>query len=158
MEHLTKYLTAEGVLLDAEARDAAGLFQQFSQHLMRRNLITSAVAKNFEQALAAREALGATALGQGIAIPHAYVDGMPGETVLFCRLREGIAYQAADGKPVRLFFCLTGPNRHPALHLQLLAKLARLLGDDILRRELLEVKTAREFVQAFERDEARHGG
>jgi PTS system nitrogen regulatory IIA component len=82
------------------------------------------------QTLLAREALGSTALGNGIAIPHVRnpIVGQAGESAIsLCFLRNPIDYDAVDGKPVTILFTLVTPNVKE--HLHLLAKLAFLLHD-----------------------------
>jgi len=89
------------------------------------------------QTLLAREALGSTALGNGIAIPHVRnpIVGQAGESsISLCFLRNPIDFDAVDGKPVTTLFTLVTPN--VKAHLQLLAKLAFLLHDQPFR-ELL---------------------
>ncbi|MFZ2948138.1 MAG: PTS sugar transporter subunit IIA [Desulfuromonadaceae bacterium] len=91
------------------------------------------------QTLLAREALGSTALGNGIAIPHVRnpIVGQAGESAIsLCFLRNPIDFDAVDGKPVTILFTLVTPNVKE--HLHLLAKLAFLLHDqpfqDLLHR------------------------
>ena len=82
------------------------------------------------QTLLAREALGSTALGNGIAIPHVRnpIVGPSGESAIcLCFLRNSIDFEAVDGKPVNILFTLVAPN--VKAHLHLLAKLAYLLHD-----------------------------
>jgi PTS system nitrogen regulatory IIA component len=82
------------------------------------------------QTLLAREALGSTALGNGIAIPHVRnpIVGRAGESAIsLCFLRNPIDFDAVDGKPVTILFTLVTPNVKG--HLHLLAKLAFLLHD-----------------------------
>jgi PTS system nitrogen regulatory IIA component len=82
------------------------------------------------QTLLAREALGSTALGNGIAIPHVRnpIVGSTGESAIsLCFLRNPIDFDAVDGQPVTILFTLVTPN--VKAHLHLLAKLAFLLHD-----------------------------
>lgn len=82
------------------------------------------------QTLLAREALGSTALGNGIAIPHVRspIVGQTGESAIsLCFLKNPIDFDAIDGKPVTILFTLVTPN--VKVHLHLLAKLAFLLHD-----------------------------
>ena len=91
------------------------------------------------QTLLAREALGSTALGNGIAIPHVRnpIVGASGESAIsLCFLKNPIDFDAVDGKPVTILFTLVTPN--VKAHLHLLAQLAFLLHDqpfqDLLHR------------------------
>ena len=87
-----------------------------------------------------RERLGSTGIGDGIAIPHGKLTGLEEMVVSFGRSREGIAFEAMDGKPVHLFFLLMAPENSAGQHLKALAKISRMLKDVNFRKNLLEAK------------------
>ena len=87
-----------------------------------------------------RERLGSTGIGDGIAIPHGKLPGLEEMVVSFGRSREGIAFEAMDGKPVHLFFLLMAPENSAGQHLKALAKISRMLKDANFRKNLLEAK------------------
>lgn len=87
-----------------------------------------------------RERLGSTGIGDGIAIPHGKLHGLEEMVVSFGRSREGIAFEAMDGKPVHLFFLLMAPENSAGQHLKALAKISRMLKDANFRKSLLEAK------------------
>jgi nitrogen PTS system EIIA component len=87
-----------------------------------------------------RERLGSTGIGDGIAIPHGKLPGLEEMVVSFGRSREGIAFEAMDGKPVHLFFLLMAPENSAGQHLKALAKISRMLKDANFRKSLLEAK------------------
>jgi len=87
-----------------------------------------------------RERLGSTGIGDGIAIPHGKLPGLEEMVVSFGRSRDGIAFEAMDGKPVHLFFLLMAPENSAGLHLKALAKISRMLKDANFRKNLLEAK------------------
>ena len=87
-----------------------------------------------------RERLGSTGIGDGIAIPHGKLPGLEEMVVSFGRSREGIAFEAMDGKPVHLFFLLMAPENSAGQHLKALAKISRMLKDANFRKRLLEAK------------------
>ena len=88
-----------------------------------------------------RERLGNTGIGDGVAIPHGKISGLDGMVVSFGRSREGIPFEAMDGKPVQLFFLLMAPENSAGQHLKVLAKISRMLKDPVFRKNLLEAKT-----------------
>lgn len=92
------------------------------------------------QVLLERERLGSTGIGDGIAIPHGKLHGLEEMVVSFGRSREGIAFEAMDGKPVHLFFLLMAPENSAGQHLKALAKISRMLKDANFRKSLLEAK------------------
>jgi nitrogen PTS system EIIA component len=85
-----------------------------------------------------REKLGSTGIGDGIAIPHGKLNIIDILAISFGRSREGINFNAMDGKPVHLFFLLLAPENAAGQHLKMLAKLSRMLKDATFRKHLLE--------------------
>lgn len=86
-------------------------------------------------ALAKREQLGSTSIGEGVAIPHCRLDCRR-MMAAFLRLEQGIDYDAIDGQPVDLLFALVVPRQETRLHLQALTLLAAAFGDRMLRHRL----------------------
>jgi PTS system nitrogen regulatory IIA component len=94
------------------------------------------------QLFLAREALGSTAVGDGIAIPHArrpIVMHVPRPLVTLCFLKRPIIYQAPDGRPVRILFSVISPT--VTAHVQLLSGLAHALQDPGFRKSIVETRT-----------------
>lgn len=77
-----------------------------------------------------REGLGSTAIGDGVAIPHCKMAGLTHVALAIGLSSRGVAFDAADGKPVRLFFAIVSPEDAPALHLQSLAAISRWVKQD----------------------------
>ncbi|MBW6486814.1 MAG: PTS sugar transporter subunit IIA [Syntrophobacterales bacterium] len=90
--------------------------------------------------LLARESLGSTGIGDGVAIPHGKMAGLKEMVVSFGRSREGIDFEAMDHSPVHLFFLLMAPENSAGLHLKVLAKISRMLKDSAFRKRLMEAK------------------
>ncbi len=88
------------------------------------------------EGLVAREKLGSTAMGGGVAIPHARLAGLKSIVGLFARLEKPVDFEAADGQGVDLVFVLLAPEESGADHLRALARVSRLLRDSELRRKL----------------------
>lgn len=106
-------------------------------------------------ALQEREELHSTGIGDGVALPHARnaLSSLVGEPVIvFGRHREGIPYGSIDNKPVQLFFLIVTTS--VTQHLQILARMSRLLRDANLRRRLLAAAQPSEVLQAVKDAEA----
>jgi PTS system nitrogen regulatory IIA component len=88
------------------------------------------------QVLLDREALGSTAIGEGIAIPHGKLPGVANVVAAFGRSPKGVAFDSLDGKPTRLFFLLIAPEDSAGIHLKALARVSRLLKDRSFRDRL----------------------
>lgn len=107
--------TEKGALLAELARHAANAMGRDTTGIARR--------------LAAREALGSTGTGGGVAVPHARLPGLSVPAAFFARLDRPIAFDAIDGRPVDLVFLLLSPEGADALHLAWLAAASRRLRD-----------------------------
>jgi len=107
-------------------------------------------------ALCTREALGSTGIGQGIAIPHARIEGLKRIFGLFVRLERPIDFAAIDGEPADLVFLLLIPANSGSEHLAALACVSRRLRDLEVAQALRRTKTARElYVQLVGHDYTR---
>jgi len=93
-------------------------------------------ARTVIEGLMAREQLGATAMGDGVAIPHARVPGLERIVGVFARLDRPVAFDAADGQGVDLAFMLLAPEESGADHLRALARVSRLLRAPDIRDKL----------------------
>ena len=88
-----------------------------------------------------REKLGSTGIGDGVAIPHGKVSGLHNLVVAFGRSKQGIPFNAVDGKLVHLFFLLLAPENSTGQHLKVLAKISKMLKMPDFRRKLIDAKT-----------------
>jgi len=126
-------LPASNVLLDVEAVDKRELLDRAAALLEGATGVTRA---QILDCLLARERLGSTALGQGIALPHGRIPGLVGPVGAFLRPRTALPFDALDGAPVRLVFVLLVPERSTDTHLRILSELAQMLSDRTMRAEL----------------------
>jgi PTS system nitrogen regulatory IIA component len=102
-----------------------------------------------------REKLGTTAMGDGIAIPHARIESLNRLLAVFGLSREGVSFDSLDGRETHLFFLLVAPGKEGSAHLLLLARLSRLLGSETFRARLRQVQSTDELFRAFEEEESR---
>lgn len=91
--------------------------------------------------LMARERLGSTGVGHGVAVPHARLKGLERMHGVFVQLDEPVDFGAVDEQPVDLIFALLAPADHPAEHLRALAKVSRALRQADLREQLRQAKS-----------------
>jgi PTS system nitrogen regulatory IIA component len=133
MSLISKILTPECVLLDSESAskkrvfERVGLLFENTQHIARSQVFDS---------LFAREKLGSTGLGQGVAIPHGRVKGLRDAVAAFVKMQNPIPFDAPDGLPVNFIFVLLVPERATDMHLQLLGELAQMFSDQSFRDQL----------------------
>lgn len=105
--------------------------------------------------VADRERLGSTGFGQGVAIPHARLDGLAQITGAFARLAQPVEYRAADDLPVDLVFLLLSPTDAGAEHLKALARVSRSLRDARFLAKLRGAASQDALYALFTTDEAR---
>lgn len=103
-----------------------------------------------------RERLGSTALGDGIAIPHGKLPAMDHVLAAFGRHPEGVDFDSLDTKPSHIFFVLVAPEHSVGLHLKALARVSRLLKDDRVRQQLLELRDRAEIYRVICEADDRH--
>lgn len=126
-------LSADDVLLDLKVAGRSGLFAEIAQNIETRYGLPHALVA---EKLGARERLGSTGLGHGVAIPHARLPEASRPFAVFARTQFPIAFDAPDSKPVSDFMVLIVPNDSPELHLQLLSQLAGKFNDRVFRERL----------------------
>ncbi|NCO60052.1 MAG: PTS fructose transporter subunit IIA [Deltaproteobacteria bacterium CG_4_8_14_3_um_filter_51_11] len=127
------------VVPDLSAKDKNGLIEELAEVVVRSE--PSIKMQSLVQVLLEREKLGSTGIGDGVAIPHGKLAGIDKPVVAFGRSKKGINFEAMDDQPADLFFLLVAPENTSGMHLQLLAKIARLLGSSSVRKKLREGKT-----------------
>ncbi len=101
------------------------------------------------KALTEREQLGSTGVGNGVAIPHARMEGLDSLTICLGRSSRGINFDAVDNRPVHLFVALLSPSDQTDGYLQSLAGVSNLLKDSSIRNKLLQAKDAESIVTLF---------
>ena len=93
------------------------------------------------EALLEREQSGSTGVGQGVAVPHARLEGLDRMASVFVKLETPVAFDAVDDRPVDLLFALFAPRDAGVEHLRSLAKVSRLLRQSGLREQLRQART-----------------
>ena len=89
--------------------------------------------------------------GNGVAIPHAYTDGVEQLVAGFFRTCRGVDFAALDGKDVDLFFLILGPKASRRNHIKVLAKISRLLNHEDLRQSLRRAESVDDVLKVFKR-------
>ncbi|MCX8017206.1 MAG: PTS IIA-like nitrogen regulatory protein PtsN [Rhodocyclaceae bacterium] len=133
MNLIAKHLKAENILLDLEASSKKRVFEQAGLLFENHQGIARSVVYD---ALFAREKMGSTGLGLGIAIPHGRIKGLKEAHGAFLRLATPVQFDAPDGQPVSLVFVLLVPEAATEHHLQMLSELAQMFSDKTFRERL----------------------
>lgn len=109
--------------------------------------------QGYKEGILAREALGSTAIGEGIAIPHAKVDAVKEPGLAAMVVPEGVDYEAFDGSLANLIFMIAAPAAGDDVHLQALSRLSTLLMNPGFKESLIGAKDADEFLDIIDKTE-----
>ncbi len=144
------FISEEGMVFTPSVSSKKAALELLSDSLVHQdsNLTKSKVF----DALLAREKLGSTGLGDGVAIPHCRMQDIETINVTILKLEEGVEYEASDDKPVFFLFCLVVPEDANDSHLQLLGSLAEVLDNKQLRNSIQKSQNAKELYQILTQD------
>ena len=154
---ITDLLNAQSVKVGAAAASQADAIDQLVALQVAAGNVSD--ADGYKAGVLAREAEFSTAVGDGIAIPHAKVAAVAKAGLAAMTVPGGVDWNAPDGAPCDLIFAIAAPEGENNVHLEMLAKLSALLMHEDFAAELRAAKTADEFLAAIdaaeaERDEA----
>jgi len=144
MSLVSTLLPPANVLLDLQVSSKKRLFEQVGLHFENHHGLARSVVYD---SLFARERLGSTGLGQGIAIPHGRIKGIKEALGAFVRLAQPVPFDAPDGAPVSIAFVLLVPEQATDKHLQILSELAQMFSDRGLRESLASAPDAARLVE-----------
>ncbi len=133
MTNIAKILPLENVLLALDVSSKKRAFEQAGL-LFENNcsIARSTVSDN----LFARERLGSTGLGHGVAVPHGRIKGLKNPIAAFVRLLDPIPFESPDGVPVTILIFLLMPDNVTQQHLEILSEIAEMLSDESFRAAL----------------------
>lgn len=134
MNALAELITPHNIAIDIEASTQKELFAFVGALFEKNNGIPAGIVKS---CLEARESLGSTGLGQGIAIPHGRVKDLSEAHLGFVRLINGIDFKAPDGKLVQTLIIMLVPEHATQAHLEILSQVAQILSDTSTKKILL---------------------
>ncbi|KAJ57311.1 PTS lactose transporter subunit IIC [Actibacterium mucosum KCTC 23349] len=130
---ISSILKPEAVKLFGSQSSKKRLFQDLGEIAASHYGLNSA---SVVDALLERESLGPTGVGQGVALPHARLDGLDNVVGAFLRLERPLEFDAVDRKPVDLIFALFAPRESGVDHLKALASVSRVLRDPTICTKL----------------------
>ena len=133
MNRLAKLLPPGNIALDVSVTSKKRVFEQAGLLFENNHGVARAVVTDN---LFARESLGSTGLGAGVAIPHGRIKGLKQPLAAFMRLSEPVPFESPDGKPVSLLIFLLVPEQATQQHLEILSEIAQLLSDRDMREGL----------------------
>jgi len=132
---ISELLDPQAIVADLQARDKVKTLAELTDSLIacEPSLDRSEVIAVLQE----REKLGSTGIGDGVAIPHGKLAGIPDLRLVFGRSHSGVDFESMDGQPAHLFFLLIAPEESVGVHLKTLARISKLLKDAAVRKKLL---------------------
>jgi PTS system nitrogen regulatory IIA component len=134
MTHFSQILPLNNIALDIDVSSKKRAFEQAGL-IFENNfgIARSTVSDN----LFARERLGSTGLGHGVAVPHGRIKGLKSPLAAFIRLAQPIPFESPDNNPVKLLVFLLIPDHVTQQHLEILSEIAEMFSDEAFRNDLL---------------------
>ena len=150
---IAEFLRPESVISELASSSKADVLKELSGSLAKSNpaILPARLASVLED----RERLGSTGIGEGVAIPHGKLAGLPNLSASFGVSRGGIDFEAIDGKRTHLFFALVAPENSAGLHLKALARISRLFKNGSFRDAILAAKSSEEIYSLIAREDAK---
>jgi PTS system fructose-specific IIC component len=148
---ISEYLKSEAIIMEIKAREKIAAINELVAHMVNQKLVGDGEA--FIKALAKRENLESTGIGDGIAIPHARTNAVKDLTLAFARSPKGIDFSSVDGKPSHIIFLIASPENKKSEYILALAKLSRLLRKHPVRELLRNAKEPEEIMDIIKKNE-----
>ena len=149
------FLCSKAVTADLASKDKKQIIEDLVNLLINADVIEKRSKSKIIETLMAREALGSTAIGQGIAIPHGKCENVDKLVAALGISKRGVDFDSLDGEPVYIFFLLIAPVDSAGPHLKALARISRLLKDKYFRENLKAAKDERALLALIRQEDAR---
>ncbi len=151
---IVEFLRPDAVIASLSGQTAQAVLSELCRPLAASGSRTD--AQKLLDTLLEREKLGSTGIGEGVAIPHGKVPGLPGLMASFGRSTGGVDFRAIDGRPTHLFFTLFAPENSAGAHLKALARISRIFKNPGFREAIMKAAGAPEIYRLIEAEDAKY--
>lgn len=141
---LLDFLTQQTIITDLKFSDKKAVLEELSLPV---SALTRLDHKEILRVLMERENLGSTGIGGGIAIPHGKLKNLQNPILGIGLSRKGVNFDTMDGKPAHLFFLLLTPDNSTDLHLKLLARISKILKNEVFKEKITRAAKPEEILQ-----------
>lgn len=152
---ISDFLCSKAVCAGLESTTKEGVIAELVGLLINAEAVEKKHKNKIFETLMAREALGSTAIGQGIAIPHGKCDCVKKLVGCLGISKKGINFDSLDGEPAYIFFLLLAPMDSAGPHLKALARISRLLKDKYVRENLKSVTDEKVLLKIVQQEDGR---
>lgn len=149
------FLSKKAIVTDIKSTKKEDVIRELVDALIGAGEVEKRHRNKLIEALMARETLGSTAIGQGIAIPHAKSDSVSKLVAAFGLSKKGIDFDSLDGDLAFIFFLLLAPQDSAGPHLKALARISRLLKDKYFRDTLRSCTDEKSIVKIVTEEDAK---
>lgn len=153
---ISDFLCSDAVTADLKARSKQEVIEELVALLVNAGAIDKKHKVKVVEVITVREALGSTAIGQGIAIPHGKTDSVSKLVAGLGVSKKGIDFDSLDGEPAYIFFILIAPQDSAGPHLKALARVSRLLKDKYFRESLKSTKDHKDIIELVSQEDSRN--
>ena len=143
-------LSREAICADLKSADKKGILEELASPVAG---IADVSRDEIIRVLMERERLGSTGIGGGIGIPHGKLKELQTLVLGFGLSRAGVDFESLDGKPTHIFFLLLTPENSTGLHLKVLARISRILKNELLKEKLLAAATPEEICTIIQEED-----
>ena len=150
---IVEFLRPDAVIANVSGRTGPAVLGELCRPLAATQKVDQ---QRLVDTLLDREKLGSTGIGEGVAIPHGKVAGLPGLTASFGRAPQGIDFRAIDGRPTHLFFTLFAPENSAGAHLKALARISRIFKNAAFREAIMKAPDADAIYRLIEAEDAKY--
>jgi PTS system nitrogen regulatory IIA component len=135
---LLDVLHKDSIIYDLNSTDKKGIVEELAASLVKATKIKK---EKLIKVLMEREKLGSTGIGGGIGIPHGKLKDLDSVAIAFGLSKKGADFESMDGRPAYIFFLLIAPEDSTGLHLKVLARISRILKNDLFKEKLMNAKS-----------------
>lgn len=151
---IAEFLSPKAVVAQLRAQSKPDVLAELSRSLVAAH--PELQQEKLVEVLQERERLGSTGIGEGVAIPHGKLAGLPQLVASFGVARDGVDFEAIDGRPTYLFFALVAPENSAGIHLKALARISRLFKNPDFRQAILDAQSPEEIYRLIAEEDARN--
>lgn len=152
---ITDFLCKDAVSADLQSDSKEDVINEMVASLVKAKAFDRRHKTKVMEVLMAREALGSTAIGQGIAIPHGKSTCVKELVGCIGISKKGIDFDSLDGEPAHIFFLLVAPVDSAGPHLKALARISRLLKDKFIRDNLRLSENSKSIIDLIKQEDGR---
>jgi mannitol/fructose-specific phosphotransferase system IIA component (Ntr-type) len=147
------FLSQDGISVDLRSVNKTDVLKEIVDLLIAAGEVDKKDKAKVVELLMAREALGSTAIGHNVGIPHAKTDCVKDLIGAFGLSKRGVDFDSLDGEPVYIFFLLLAPQDSAGPHLKALARISRLIKDKYFRDTLRQAKDKKDVIRIIEAED-----